>query len=73
MNLRDTAERLVWTVVAAAGGNLIGAALFDYDVWKGAAAAGIGAAVNFVTIVARARLTALPDPGAGLPGLPAKP
>jgi hypothetical protein len=73
LNVRDTAERLGWTVVAAVGGNLIGAALFSFDVWKAAAAAGLGAAVNFATIVARSRLKVLPDPGAGLPGLPTAP
>ena len=31
--------------------------------------AGVTAVVNLVTLIARARLAALPDPGAGLPGL----
>lgn len=70
MNLRDTAERLFWTVVAAVVGGLSGAALFDFDAWKGAASAGLTAVANFVTILARSRLAALPEPGAGLPGLP---
>lgn len=72
MTFRDTCERLLWTVVAAASGALIAPAVFDFSVsaLQAAAIAGVGAAVNFVTIVARARLAVLPDPGAGLPGLP---
>lgn len=70
MNIRDTLERLVWTFVAAAGGNLIGGAFFDVDVIQAAAMAGIAAAVNFITLLARQRLSVLPDPGDGLPALP---
>lgn len=70
MNARDTLERLLWTVVAAAGGSLAGGLLFDVSAWQAAAIAGLSAAVNFATIVARARLAVLPNPGDGLPGLP---
>lgn len=68
MNPRDTIERLVWTVLAAAGGALAGVPLFDITAWEAAAIAGLSAGVNFVTIVARARLAVLPNPGDGLPG-----
>ena len=67
MNPKDTLERMFWTVVAAAGSSLAMAALTDVDAWQAAATAGGTAAINFVTIVARKRLSVLPDPGAGLP------
>jgi hypothetical protein len=70
MNWRDTLERLVWTFIAAALGAVGAAAVFDVDAWKAAAMAGSTAVVNFVLIVARSRLSQLPDPGAGLPGVP---
>lgn len=70
MNIRDTLERFVWTVVAAAGSSVVAAGAFNVDVGTAAAIAGGTAAINFVTIVARQRLSVLPDPGAGLPGLP---
>jgi hypothetical protein len=66
MNFRDTLERMFWTVVSAAGSSLIAAAVLDVDAGKAAVVAGGTAAINFVTIVARARLAVLPDPGAGL-------
>jgi len=70
MNLRDTLERLWWTSVAAAIATPLGAEVFDIDVWKAAGVSAFVAAVNFVSVIARARLAVLPDPGAGLPGLP---
>lgn len=70
MNLPAFLERLVWSAVAAGGGALIGVPLFDISVWEAAAIAGLGAVVNGVTQFARYRLSVLPDPGAGLPGLP---
>lgn len=70
MNLRDTAERLVWTVIAAAGGGLIAGPVLGVTTWQAAGTAALTAAVNFVTIAARKRLTVLPDPGQGLPALP---
>ena len=71
MNVAQTLERLVWTFVAAAGGALIAPAIFGFDVsaLQAAAIAGVGAAVNFVTVFARYRLSVLPNPGEGLPGL----
>lgn len=73
MNLRDTAERLFWTVVAAFIGNLLAGAVFDVDVVMAAGMAAFTAGANFILLVARARLAALPDPGNGLPGLEVKP
>jgi hypothetical protein len=70
MSIKDTLERLVWTVVAAAGAGLLAGPLISVSIWQGAAFAALTAAINFVTIVARARLAVLPNPGDGLPGLP---
>lgn len=67
---RDTAERLVWTVVAAMGGALAAGPIINISTLDAAKVAGLAAAVNFLTIVARKRLSVLPDPGDGLPALP---
>lgn len=69
MNLFDTLERLLWTVLAAFLGGLTVGGLVDISALEAAIVAGATAGVNFLTIVARARLAVLPDPGAGLPGL----
>lgn len=71
MNARDTLERLLWTFIAAALGNVAAGAIFEVDALQAAGMAGITAAINFVLLVARTRLAVLPDPGTGLPGLPA--
>lgn len=70
--IRDLLERLFWTFVAAFLGTLLGAAVLDVDVdaLQAAAMAGLGAAANFVLLIARWRLSVLPNPGEGLPGLP---
>ena len=68
MNIKDTAERIVWTFVAAACGSLAAGPLVGVSVWQAAAIAGLSAVANLLTIVARARIDALPDPGEGLPG-----
>lgn len=73
MKIRDALERIVWTAVAAAGGNLAGMALLDVDVWTAAALTGLAAAINTVTLIARWRLSVLPNPGDGLPALPVQP
>lgn len=73
MNLRDTIERLFWTLVAAFFGALASGAVFNVDVVMAAGMAAFTAAVNFVLLVARARLAVLPDPGKGLPGLAVAP
>lgn len=70
MNLRDLLERVWWTAVAAATANFTAVAILDIAAWKMAVATGIAAGVNAITVIARWRLTVLPDPGAGLPGLP---
>jgi hypothetical protein len=66
-------ERMVWTFIASAGGALLAPAVFGFDVevWQAALIAGSAAVVNALTQFARYRLSVLPDPGAGLPGLPA--
>lgn len=74
MNLRDTIERLFWTFVASFVGALaVGGTGIDglsIDGLTAAALAGGAAVLNLVLLIARARLAVLPDPGAGLPGLP---
>jgi hypothetical protein len=70
MNLRDTAERLWWTLVAAFLGALGVSDVLDISALDAALAATAAAGVNFLLLVARARLAVLPEPGEGLPGLP---
>lgn len=70
MNVVDTLERLFWTVVAAALSNIGAAQVFDLSAWEAAAMAGLNGGLTFVLLVARYRLSVLPEPGAGLPGLP---
>lgn len=65
---RDLLERLFWTIVAAACTNLVGVGILDLDALQAAALAGINGAFTFLFVVARWRLSVLPDPGAGLPG-----
>lgn len=73
MKFRDAIERIFWTAVAAAGGAVAGAAIFDVEAWKAAASAACAAAIDAVLVIARWRLSVLPNPGAGLPGLPVEP
>jgi hypothetical protein len=78
--LRDLLERTFWTMIAAALGTIpaaqFSAAVFDLDVSAlqtiGVAAltAASTALVNGLLVIARWRLSILPDPGNGLPGLP---
>lgn len=70
MNLRDTAERLFWTLVAAFLGALGVSDAIDITALQAGVAAAAAAGVNFLLIVARARLAVLPNPGEGLPALP---
>jgi hypothetical protein len=70
VNLRDTAERLFWTLVAAFLGALGVSDVLDISTVDAALAATAAAGVNFLLLIARARLAVLPDPGAGLPGIP---
>jgi hypothetical protein len=70
MKIRDTLERLWWTMLAAfLGGLSVGGAL-DISTLDAALIAAATAGVNFLTLVARWRLSVLPEPGEGLPGLP---
>ncbi len=66
VNYRDTLERLVWTLLAAGLGVLAETQL-DAGIWWVPLFA---AAVNWLTLLARKKVAALPNPGAGLPGLP---
>ena len=63
--ISDTIERLFWTFVAAFLGQLVGAAVLDLGVSaiQSAAVAGLGAVANAVLLLARWRLSVLPDPG----------
>jgi hypothetical protein len=63
---RDTAERLVWTAVAAILGALP-VVLADLPPWLFPI---FTAAINYASIWVRQRLAGLPSPGEGLPGLP---
>lgn len=69
MKIRDTLERLVWTVIAACLGALPASPVLGEELWKMEAAAAFTAASTFILLVARSRLSVLPEPGAGLPGL----
>lgn len=66
VKVRDLLERVWWTFVAAVGAAAPVAAFLDVEAWKAAVFAGATAAVNAVTVIARWRLSVLPDPGAGL-------
>lgn len=70
--IRDLLERLFWTFVSAFLGALTGSAVLDLglDAVQVAALAGLGAVANAVLLIARWRLSVLPNPGEGLPGLP---
>ena len=70
IRVRDLLERMLWTAVSAAGGALVGAAIFDFNAWEAAVTAAFTSVINLLTIIARWRLSALPNPGEGLPGLP---
>lgn len=72
MNIRDMLERLFWTFVSAFLGALAGAAALslDVDALQAAALAGCGALINAVLVIARWRLSVLPNPGEGMPGVP---
>lgn len=70
IRVRDLAERVVWTVVASGLSSLVGVAFIDLSAAKAAALTGLAGGLNALTIIARWRLAVLPDPGAGLPGIP---
>lgn len=56
MKPRDIALRLFWTVVAASGGALVTAQALDVEAVKAAGFVGLTAAINFITLLARAQL-----------------
>ncbi len=73
VRLVDLAERLVWTFVAAFTSALVTPPLaqaagveLSLSPLDAAFLAGASAVVNFITVVARWRLSILPNPGAGL-------
>jgi len=72
--MMDMAERLFWTFVAAFTSALVSPALaqaagvdLSLSALEAAFVAGTSAVVNFFTVIARWRLSILPDPGSGLP------
>jgi hypothetical protein len=73
VRLMDLAERLLWTFVAAFTSALVTppvaqAAGVDLSLsaLEAAVLAGTSAVIGFVTVIARWRLSILPDPGSGL-------
>ena len=56
MNPKEIALRLFWTVVAAGGGALVAANALDVTAFKAAAFVALTAAINFLTLLARAQL-----------------
>jgi len=66
VQIRQTVEALVWTIVAAGGSSLIGGPLLGISPWKAAVLAGGAAAVEFISRLARTRLNVLPNPGEGM-------
>ena len=63
---RNIAERLLWTVVSAAAAALIAAPALGIDALQAAGMAALVALVNGVLLVARWRLSVLPDPTSGV-------
>lgn len=68
--VRDFLERTFWTALSAALSAVTAATLFQQDTLQAAGVAALTVVINAVTIFARNRAAALPDPGNGLPGLP---
>lgn len=71
--MMDLAERLVWTFVAAFASALVSPPIaqaagvdLSLSALEAAFLAGTSAVVSFITVIARWRLSILPDPGAGL-------
>jgi len=68
----DLAERMVWTFVAAFMSALVSPQLaqaagvdFSLTAMQAALLAGTSSVVNFLTVIARWRLSVLPNPGRG--------
>lgn len=88
MIIRDLLERLFWTFIAAFLASLLGAPVLvaaleaasgttiDVSALQAALVAalvaGMVAVANFVLVLARWRLSVLPNPGEGLPGAPTR-
>ncbi len=73
VRITDLFERMVWTFIAAFTSALVSPPLADavgvtlsINALDAAVLAGVSSVVNFFTVVARWRLSVLPDPGAGL-------
>ena len=60
MQSKDIALRLFWTIVAAAGGALVASQALDVEAVKAAGFVGLTAAINFITLLARAQLGETP-------------
>ena len=60
MQSKDIALRLFWTIVAASGGALVAAQALDVEAVKAAGFVGLTAAINFITLLARAQLGETP-------------
>ena len=63
MNWRDTAERLLWTAVAAFGSTATAAGTIGISVLQAGLLAAWTAVWTFLLLLARTRLAVLPDPG----------
>lgn len=73
VRLMDLAERLLWTFVAAFTSALVSPPVaqavgvdLSLSAFEAAFLAGTSAVIGFVTVIARWRLSILPDPGSGL-------
>jgi hypothetical protein len=66
VRIRDLVERVVWTAVTSVLTNLLGALAFGVAAWKAALLAAIAPTLNAVLVIARWRLSVLPDPGAAV-------
>lgn len=73
VRMMDLAERLLWTFIAAFTSALVSPPLaaavgveLSLSALEAAFLAGTSAVVSFLTVIARWRLSILPDPGAGL-------
>lgn len=69
IRVRDLLERILWTAIAAALTAVVGAPILDVEAWRAAAFAAGTSVSTAVLVIARWRLSILPDPGAGLPGI----
>lgn len=66
VRLRDLIERVFWTGVVSVITNIVGALAFGVDAWKAALLSAMAPTLNAVLVIARWRLSVLPDPGAAV-------